>query len=686
MPTKFTGVIDGPQNPTATREQYFGDATGVAKNIETMASVAGQMQDERILSKFQDSILGETPDTSEYDSQLRDVKQRLYDASSRNDKEAMANYIGQLEKLRRAESSGVMSPTASSLRLQMLTKEWANRYPHLATKFKTLYNEAASGGYGGKSAPEDPVQKGIDEVLQESFRTGRSVADIWEDRRIADTDARLTHQINIKMKMGDDVKPELENQATNFVTALVKKAREGMIAEAKAGNLDGANWTIQLGEARDFAKKELMNKFAEIEKNGVILGREWKDGVLNSTLKAFDDLAAAAQRADSSDRAGRMADNMTKVTAAGLDQELVRSFGYRGALVVKYPNLSQFLAKAVAAQQALSKPGGKKALWEAVAAEDPETAGIAAWLGDGNLTKLVIDNLGFTLNSADPQKPGEQPTQDPLEHYSPRVRRIATANLLSALRQPGMSPEDYSAIVVRAANESPDLLAKDATALSMITNIPNLREKVNQTFANWVVGISNEMDPADFDLIQMSGAGQPGNVVQTKDAPTNAAVQAAADASVAAFGYPAKALDTVLAADPANKMASLLNTYYEVMVGSGMAPEEAKQQVGKQLAGVIQMRTESAQRPTQAQQAEADKQKVIDAQSSVDSLEKAGDMVIKAIQEGKMPAKLGAEFLRIFNTGSSQVLDKLEPGIYRDKKTGILWTVTEKGMKQGTGH
>jgi hypothetical protein len=61
-------------------------------------------------------------------------------------------------------------------------------------------------------------------------------------------------------------------------------------------------------------------------------------------------------------------------------------------------------------------------------------------------------------------------------------------------------------------------------------------------------------------------------------------------------------------------------------------------------------------------------------------------MVIKAIQEGKMPAKLGAEFLSIFNTGSSQVLDKLEPGIYRDKKTGILWTVTEKGMKQGTGH
>jgi hypothetical protein len=63
MPTKFTGVIDGPQNPTATREQYFGDATGVAKNIETMASVAGQMQDERILSKFQDSILGESQGT-----------------------------------------------------------------------------------------------------------------------------------------------------------------------------------------------------------------------------------------------------------------------------------------------------------------------------------------------------------------------------------------------------------------------------------------------------------------------------------------------------------------------------------------------------------------------------------------------------------------------------------------------
>lgn len=676
MPNNFTGVLSGPQNPTASKESYIGSATDIGQSVAEIARVGGGLQDQRILSKYQSDLLANSGDKDQYNGALRDLNQKLYDASSRNDKAAMTEYMTQLEKLRRGEMSGIMSPTASSLRIQMLTKEWANRYPHLASQFKAIYNEQGAGGYGGSADAEDPIQKGMNEVLQESMQTGKTVAEIWEQRDLADEVEVLRNRLEIKKLQGENIKPELERVANATMRAALMDLPNALITEARAGNLDGTNWAVQLENAKVILGGKLEDIFAEHERKGVVLGREWKDSVVQQQMKVIDGMISAAKSADSSDKAARLAKNANEVRGSELEKFLIEMYGYNGAIMVKYPAAVELAKDLITAQRALSKGGGSRALFEELADSDPRAAGVAALLGNGTLERLVLRNLGFTLSGGAENKEGNP---DPLDGLSPLARRTVASSLERVVQKPGLQPEDYSGLVVRMAAEIPDKLAKNAAALSHVRNIPGLREKVMQVFANTLVGVADQMDAADFDYLQMSGAGPDQKPVETT-APKEGVVT-----QDSGFSYPASAYVNPIATSnselsTAEKLATLLNSYYEVLVNGGLGPDEAKQQVGKGLASVIQMRTEQGQRPTRAQTAEAEQKNLVDAQKDENALEQATSLVISAVQAGKLPAKLASEFLKEFQGVDSPKLDRLEPGVYRDKATGVLWSIAKDGL------
>lgn len=676
MPNNFTGVLSGPQNPTASKESYIGSASDIGQSISEIAKVGGELQDQRILSKYQSDLLANSGDKNAYNGALRDLNQKLYDASSRNDKAAMTEYMTQLEKLRRGEMSGIMSPTASSLRIQMLTKEWANRYPHLASQFKAIYNEQGVGGYGGGAEEEDPIQKGMNDVLQESMKTGKTVAEIWEQKELADEVEVLTNRLKIKQLQGENTKPELERVANATLRAAIMDIPNALTQEARAGNLDGANWAIQLENAKVVLGGKLEDIFAEHERTGVVLGREWKDSVIQQQMKVMDGLISAAKAADSSDKAARLAKNAQEVRGSELEKFLIEMYGYNGAIMVKYPAAVELAKDLITAQRALSKSGGSKALFEALADSDPRAAGVAALLGDGVLERLVLRNLGFVLSGGAENKEGNP---DPLAGLSPLARRTVVGSLERAVQKPGMQPEDYAGMVVRMASEIPDKLASNQAALSHIRNIPGLRDKVMQVFANTLTGMADQMDPADFDDIEMAGSGASGAPVQTKnkEMEQEAGMMAGTGSEAAAFAYPARAVSET---DATSQMAALLNSYYSVLVNGGLSPEEAKQQVGKGLSAVIQMRVEQGQRPTRAQAAEAEQKNLVDAQKGENELEQATSLVISAVQAGKLPAKLASEFLKEFQGVDSPKLDRLEPGVYRDKATGVLWSIAKDGL------
>jgi hypothetical protein len=582
-------------------------------------------------------------------------------ASAQNDMKAVSDYSQQIHRLRMGEDSGVLSPTAASIRMQAITKEWATRYPHLTADFKKLYAGAGAGGGGAGSdikLEQDPQLAARLQLLKEAELEGVSVAEILRRKRNAQSAIDEKQLTDMKASLGLNAQPEAER----FVNAIAATAADAAWTElygaAREGKVDKDFWAASVSRGRDRFASQLREYFYQLEKqSGVQFDSTWKKSVVDMAVAPLNDIIEKAQGMDSNDKLKRLAEVEMSQRQNRSEQVLEKMFGsklYPIANLTKDPYaFFESVQKVLDAQR--TKTG--KALQDQIATMDAKTRALVRFVGTDAFRQTSEENLKGVMEQG---ATGAIPAD-------PVLTKAMTSQAAQVIKSPHIAPEQKENLGEYLVKEDPNVVNTNEDVRTLLQTSEGFRARTDRILTQSIEAAGNDMDPPDFDALSFGDKEAEAGPMGAQSPTAELSPSAEADQTGGMYSYPAVARQSVA---EAQKLADRLNQYYMAQIAGGATVEEAHTKTGKLLGGVIASRTQSAQRPTRAQQQEAAGKPVLSKEDTADGLHNA---VVTAVQTGKIKPALASRLLRELSSEEDDpAIVEMKDGIFQDSITGAM--------------
>lgn len=307
MPKQFTGSVDAPANLRFGANEFVDDSNSL-EQLPAAAKALATASTNLVLHSFADQQNAEITKQDELYSEARTAKQGMYDSALAGDTAAVNEYASKLSDLKVAERQGAISGTNSQIRQETLLKSYINRYPHLEETIRQQYSSTRARAQSEREQFKDPIEAGMDALLERSYAAGRNPArQIEFEQGKADLEMKkemLTYNSMLGTNIQPDVDVLFENQGRlgavmdvqNYISQLVNDSvasgREISADEAKAGlrtraELYKRDWRIYLSD--------IISKSKTPE---AVLSKEYVDGKLSEIDKIFNDQASMIDSVD----------------------------------------------------------------------------------------------------------------------------------------------------------------------------------------------------------------------------------------------------------------------------------------------------------------------------------------------------------------------------------------------------
>lgn len=316
MPSNLTPSL--PTQSPAGVPIHTGNTSGVAPALAAAAEtlVTGYMQRKKatVLGELAAEAQAAVSATSQYQS----AKDSIVSNLAQSDKATFGQLSQQLERLRKGEVQGVLSPQAANIRLQSLAKTYINRYPRMASEIRQMLKLVS-----GDIAPDtksgdiaDPVLKAQYQIVEEATARGTSPQDVILLNRQKDATEMSKARLEQAQAEGNFRLPELmfdlvDNKSSEVFSELIS----GMTSRIKHGSFVKENELTGLRTSMAQAMVDLNKELTQYElETGVRVDHAQFEARIRS---AYEPLIALAGEADSTEKQKRFAsaqDTILKAT------------------------------------------------------------------------------------------------------------------------------------------------------------------------------------------------------------------------------------------------------------------------------------------------------------------------------------------------------------------------------------
>lgn len=297
MPKEFTGSVDAPSNMRFGADNFV-DTTNPLESLPEAANLLAKTSHGLVLQGLNKQISEEEKNTDEFYSQARKLKRNIYDSAQAQDDEAVAKYSSQLEDLKIAERQGAISGSNSQIRQESLLKSYVNRFPHLEEDIRQLYSSRRTQAQAQREQFKDPIEDGIDALIEEGVKTGRGTAGQIEWQQAKDGWESMKQQFEMRAAIGADVANEVGvafdqnvsmmvfDEATRWIHAAGSMSQGDFNSETAKSLFNQMKVTRVLQ-----AEQELMDIVKRSPNEDAVLSRDFVNSKKKEIADIFDQLA-----------------------------------------------------------------------------------------------------------------------------------------------------------------------------------------------------------------------------------------------------------------------------------------------------------------------------------------------------------------------------------------------------------
>ena len=250
---------------------------------QDLAKDLGAVEQQRL--SFQEEEAGLVQDITEY-SAKKDL--------SETDREELEYAEAKLKSLHKGQQAGTLSPSAAKTHMNSLLREAQQRNPWIASDLNTI----AKAYVGSTGAGKTPEQKAMDDLREQSAKTGISVSRlIRESNKQFEREAQKA-EYDAKLVEGsanvDDLTLNNYNHIIEETGALWVNAR-AQIKENPAG-FDSTLFSNNLALAEQNSKRNAYARISAAASNGLVLSQAQKDSMLKDVenqYKLLNDMASS---------------------------------------------------------------------------------------------------------------------------------------------------------------------------------------------------------------------------------------------------------------------------------------------------------------------------------------------------------------------------------------------------------
>jgi len=239
MPRDFNGSVEPPKDIQFGADKLVDTSNpieGLDQSLKGLAAATGTL----VTRKLQNDLLAEDALEESRAGDIRKTKKALYDAADRRDEVAVGKFGKQLEELTIAETQGAISGTNASIRKESLLRSYLNRFPHREEEIRQTYSSTRAALQAQRASKvSDPIEDGINDVLQEAVKKGKSPIQVLEDRQHEDFMHRASLDAQYNAALGQEVSGKVEqafdehamplfySKATDYIQHSMQDAQSG---------------------------------------------------------------------------------------------------------------------------------------------------------------------------------------------------------------------------------------------------------------------------------------------------------------------------------------------------------------------------------------------------------------------------------------------------------------------------
>lgn len=455
--------------PTAYGESG-SEAAGIVQGITQGIQQFAALRKANVLGKVASEAQSIVTESASYQQAKDNIVANMRAA----DKAQFDRLSTQLERLRKGEVQGVISPQAANTRLQVMAKTYINRYPRMAGEIRQML-KLISGDIAPdtKSADiSDPVLKAQYDLVEEATKRGVTPQEQIAFNRTKDNVELSRMQLEKAQLEGSFAVPKLmfdlvDNKTSEVFAELIT----GMTNRIKVGGFNKENELTGLLSSQAQAVVDLNKQLTDYElEHGVRVDHAQFEARLKS---AYDPLIQLAGAADSVDKQKRLVTAQSEILKATDYQYLHKVLGAFAPMVAGNPEQGFKLMDQISTTIKQIKQGQLPSL-EAAAQYDPKTRMILDLLkNNGQGWDVIASRMNDSANGVAPKDSSGSPIVDKLSNkiLADLAAKPGTpieesgkllANLISSGR-PGFIPADpIEAVLYNKRVHS--ILAKSPTA------------------------------------------------------------------------------------------------------------------------------------------------------------------------------------------------------------------------------
>lgn len=308
MPTQFTGNVEPPKNLQFGADSYV-DSSNSLEGLEEGAKALQATTGQFVMKRLQNDILAEDATNQSRYEEIRRTKKALYDAADNRDEENVVKFGRQLEELTIAENQGAISGSNASIRKESLLRTYITRFPHREEEIRQMYSTTRRQLQEGRAAKvSDPIEEGINDVLEEAVKKGKSPISVLEDRQHNEYMDRAIKDMQYQVALGGQIAGPLEQafdqnampiffaDATDYIHYAMQTA------QAAGADVDAVtvkrNLEIMKQGARQKVSATINNLLAVSPEPGATLSPDFRNAQLKKVDDLYDGMIAYSENVD----------------------------------------------------------------------------------------------------------------------------------------------------------------------------------------------------------------------------------------------------------------------------------------------------------------------------------------------------------------------------------------------------
>lgn len=309
MPKQFTGTVDAPTNMQFGADEYVDSSNSLA-GLEEASKALAATTGTFVERSLRNDILAEAAAEDSRYEEIRRTKRALYDAADNMEEEQVAKFSKQLEELTIAENQGAISGNNASIRKEALLRQYINRFPHREEEIRQLYSTTRRQiAESRASRVSDPLEAGINDVIEEATKRGTSPIAVLERRRHEDFMNKAALDAQYSAALGVDIAPQIEQafqehampifyaDAVEYVQNAWKQAQQS------GSDIDAINVKRHLEAMKQGALMRVAgtinNLVAASDEPGATLPAELRNNIRSQVASLYDGMIAMADNVDS---------------------------------------------------------------------------------------------------------------------------------------------------------------------------------------------------------------------------------------------------------------------------------------------------------------------------------------------------------------------------------------------------